>query len=114
MGGEGMMDLRNRPGSRDSFLQGDCDDIFLKLLEELGWLNDIPLGKLCDASKQIVVDHLKRSGKPQHKPPKRQGGGSKTVAKKREEFARANIGGRECPVLKTEAIPTLVAPMHLL
>jgi NAD-dependent SIR2 family protein deacetylase len=62
--GQGMLDLRNRPGSRDYFLHGDCDDIFLKLLEALGWLSDIPLGKLCDNSKRLVVEHLKRRAMP--------------------------------------------------
>lgn len=34
------LDFAN-PASRDCFAQGDCDDVFLELCKELGWLDDL-------------------------------------------------------------------------
>ena len=34
------LDFEN-PNSRDCFAQGDCDDVFLELCKELGWLDDL-------------------------------------------------------------------------
>ena len=40
-------------GGRDFFMEGDCDEQFLKLIEELGWLGE--LGKIIDEIPQESV-----------------------------------------------------------
>jgi len=56
----GSLDFLNQPGSRDAFLRGDCDDILLHLMDELGWLEDVPVESLCASSKELVLDFLRQ------------------------------------------------------
>lgn len=39
---------------RDLYLQGKCDDIFLDLIHELGWLDDLPVDTLPESSAGLV------------------------------------------------------------
>ncbi len=47
--------------SRDFWMKGDCDEVILKLICELGWLQQLVRLKdqLCEASTQILNDLLK-------------------------------------------------------
>jgi NAD-dependent deacetylase sirtuin 2 len=40
--------------NRDLFLQGKCDEIFLELIQELGWLDDLPVDTLPESSADLV------------------------------------------------------------
>jgi NAD-dependent deacetylase sirtuin 2 len=44
---------------RDLFLQGTCDEVFVQLLQELGWLDDVTDDLLPEASAKLVQDAKK-------------------------------------------------------
>lgn len=45
----------NQGNKRDLFLQGDCDDVLLKLIMELGWLDDLNPDVLPPSSAERVL-----------------------------------------------------------
>lgn len=55
------IDYSDRP-KRDYFARGDCDDMLLELMEELGWLDDVApfLNTLPDASARVLRERLER------------------------------------------------------
>jgi NAD+-dependent protein deacetylase sirtuin 2 len=54
VGQELGIDYSNSNDSRDLFLQGPCDDIFLELIQELGWLDDLNVDTLPESSAKLV------------------------------------------------------------
>jgi NAD-dependent SIR2 family protein deacetylase len=63
---------RDRVGNFDyvndasaTFLQGDCDSVFLQIIDECGWLrefSDLYSGLLCESSKLLLEDRLEVQG----------------------------------------------------
>lgn len=49
------IEYSDRRDSLDWFLQGTCDEVFLDLIQELGWLNDLEIDTLPEASARMVV-----------------------------------------------------------
>ena len=49
----------------DVMLEGDCDSVFLDLIEELGWLQDLAAhrDKMCENSKTLLDGRLALNGK---------------------------------------------------
>ena len=58
--GGGMFDF-DSPSSRDIFLQGECDVMFVNLAKELGWLEEMASfdAAMSDASRMLVANKLK-------------------------------------------------------
>lgn len=54
VGQELGIDYSNSKDTRDLFLQGSCDDIFLELIQELGWLDDLNVDTLPESSAKLV------------------------------------------------------------
>ncbi|GMH84208.1 hypothetical protein TrST_g13488 [Triparma strigata] len=52
------IDIKNNP--KDIMLEGDCDSVFLDLIEEAGWLEDLTQYKdsLCESSKRLLDGRL--------------------------------------------------------
>ena len=48
------------PSHRDFFAQGPCDDVFLQLIQELGWIDDLVLiqDQLPPKSQKLLKEHL--------------------------------------------------------
>ena len=48
-------------GGRDYFMKGNCDEQFIKLIEELGWLGELEeiAGDLPEESARLVKNKLK-------------------------------------------------------
>ena len=51
---EWEIDYSNDEDSRDWFLQGNCDEVFLELIQHLGWVNDLDERLLPEASAEMV------------------------------------------------------------
>jgi NAD-dependent SIR2 family protein deacetylase len=49
------------PGTRDHFMQGTCDEGFLSLAKQIGWLEDLAKykGEMCPASATLLEDALR-------------------------------------------------------
>eukprot|EP00978_Attheya_sp_CCMP212_P003189 scaffold6581_cov57-Attheya_sp.AAC.17 len=47
--------------SRDFFAQGFCDNVFLELMDHLGWLKDIAHDKLPEASASLLRERIARA-----------------------------------------------------
>jgi NAD-dependent deacetylase sirtuin 2 len=51
----GVLYSAGGPGNnRDMFLEGKCDEVFLGLIKELGWLDDLPVDTLPESSADLV------------------------------------------------------------
>ena len=48
------IEYSHRKNSRDWFLQGSCDEVFLELIQHLGWLDDLDINVLPKASASLV------------------------------------------------------------
>lgn len=56
VGHELGIDYSDSENNRDLFLQGTCDEVFLDLIQELGWLDDLQVDLLPESSANLVVE----------------------------------------------------------
>lgn len=59
--GAGMTSIDFMNNDRDIMLEGDCDSVFLDIIEELGWLDDLAVHRddMCENSKALLDGRLK-------------------------------------------------------
>jgi len=57
----GMTSIDFMNNDRDIMLEGDCDSVFLDIIEELGWLDDLAVHRddMCENSKELLDGRLK-------------------------------------------------------
>ena len=63
VGKELGIDYSNAENKRDYFAQGNCDEVFLNLITELGWLQDLNevVDNLPQSSIELIEAKQKRS-----------------------------------------------------
>ena len=56
------IEYSDRKDSRDWFLQGTCDEMFLELIQHLGWTDELHADLLPDASAALVTKAREKTG----------------------------------------------------